>query len=148
MPMPGRPEGESETSLWLSLQSERMGPARFTWWEIGTEVEVVEHAASVEGKETRRLVPGRVKRPAVTLQRPFTGDDQLWDWLQAVRDGKLESARLDCSLHLYDPAGHSVFEYRLFQAWPFKLEVSVLKGSERPLETLTLAAEDIRSARP
>ena len=111
---------------------------------ISSETEVTEMKLVSGGyKEVVRKIPGRLKWGDITLKRGITANMDFWDWRQKVVDGKVDSARTNCTITMYDQANDAVAIWNLEQAWPSKLTGPSLNtdSSAVGIEELTLVCE-------
>jgi phage tail-like protein len=106
------------------------------------ELDVIEYREGNELARARKL-PGLVKYPNVTLKRGVTGNLELFDWWQSIRDGQL--LRRNVVITLLDEQRQPVQRWELRDAWPAKLDYSSLNalGNEVVIETLELAYEGL-----
>ncbi len=91
-----------------------------------------------------RAVPGRVSYPPVTLRFGLTSAQELWDWLLAAVNGRVD--RRNVSIVMLDSAGAAeVLRWNLLNAWPQEWYGAPLDAMSRELaiETLTLAHEGL-----
>ena len=134
------PPTRNRPSSGFSILVEIDGVGSFVFTEVeslGSESEVVE---TLEGG---LKFPRRVRFPNVTLRRGLTTDRMLWDWRQAVVEGR--SYRREVVIALLDDAGRPVLCWRLHGAWPAKWELSELDSSknEVAIETVELAYDGL-----
>ena len=87
---------------------------------IGSESEVIyEKAENPDTSETIvRPNPGRLSWTPVTLERGVTSNVDIWDWRQQVVDGKVDDARINCSIVAYDQSNQEIARWNLTNAWP------------------------------
>ena len=89
---------------------------------MGSENEVVEYKASgPKGEYVVYKVPGRLKWNNITLKRGLTDATDLWDWRKLVEQGKVEEARKNGSIVMFDQTGKEVARWNFTNAWPCKL---------------------------
>jgi phage tail-like protein len=144
-------------SLGALAQSEPVTANRFALtidgFEIATFSELSGIFSEVEpvyaSETSDRLIP-KNKPPFVTLKRGLTGALDLWTWHEAVTERRMQQARRDVSLVMFNPEGVPVARYFLTKAWPSKMELSGLQAgqSEELIETLTLTAEHVQRVAP
>ena len=111
---------------------------------LGSESEVVEHVAA--GKDGRTIIykiPGRCKWTNVGLKRGVTDSMDVWDWRKKVEDGKVEEARKDGSIVMYDQTNTEVARWNFENGWPAKVSGPSLNAStnEIAIEELEIAHE-------
>jgi phage tail-like protein len=89
---------------------------------LGSENEVVEYKASGDkGKFIMKKVPGRMKWNNITLKRGITDAMDMWEWRKQVEEGKVESARKNGSIVMYNQMNAEIARWNFVQAWPNKL---------------------------
>jgi phage tail-like protein len=113
---------------------------------IGSEHEVVDHkVVTPDGKQVIMKIPGRLKWGDITLKRGVTSSMEIWKWRKLVEDGKVEQARCNGSIVMYDQELKPVARWNFQRAWPTKVSGPTPKsdGNEIGLEELTIAHEYI-----
>lgn len=89
---------------------------------LGSENEVVEYKASgPKGQYIIKKVPGRMTWNNITLKRGITDSMDMWDWRKLVEDGKIEEARKNGSIVMFNQEGTAVARWNFVNAWPSKL---------------------------
>ena len=91
-----------------------------------------------------RKRPGRTSYSNIVLKRGYTATDELWTWMKAVVDGKVE--RKSGSVILMGDDGFTeIVRYNFFEAWPCRWKGFVLdgKGTGVAVEELEIAIEKI-----
>jgi phage tail-like protein len=89
---------------------------------LGSENEVVEYKASGDkGKFVMKKVPGRMKWNNITLKRGITNAMDMWSWRKQVEEGKVEAARKNGSIVMYNQSNEAIARWDFVQAWPNKL---------------------------
>ena len=113
---------------------------------IGSESEVIEDKKSVDGKDYVYKMPGRLKWGDVTLKRGITTNLSIWDWRRDVEEGKMNDARKNCSILLYDRAGEVAARWDFINAWPSKVSGPDIKadGNEFGIEEMVLVHEGMK----
>jgi len=106
---------------------------------VGSENEIVEHKAVVDGKEIIQKIPGRLKWSDVTLKRGITQDMSFWEWRQLVIDGKVGDARASVSIVMLDRDYNDVSRWEFTRAWPSKLSGPTFKSDSNELGVEELA---------
>ncbi|MDZ4764662.1 MAG: phage tail protein [Chloroflexota bacterium] len=113
---------------------------------LGSETEVTEHKITAQGdKEAVRKIPGRLKWGDITLKRGLTGSMDIWEWRKTVEDGKVDQARVNGSIMMYDNIGNLVAQWDFVSAWPSKLSGPSLNtdSSAVGIEEVTIVHEGI-----
>lgn len=106
---------------------------------LSARVEVVEYREGGMHNILRKL-PGKVDYTEVTLRYGLTRTRELWSWMQATIEGRVE--RKDISVIMLDTTGSSeVLRWNLFDAWPAEWQGAPLDalGRDVAIETLKLA---------
>jgi phage tail-like protein len=89
---------------------------------LGSEHEVIEHKIMGEGgQEIVKKIPGRLKWGDITLKRGITSNLDIWDWRKMVTDGKVDSARRNGSIMMFDQEGKEVARWNFERGWPSKV---------------------------
>jgi phage tail-like protein len=112
---------------------------------LGSEHEVIEHKVVQDGKEVMLKIPGRLKWENITFKRGITSRMDIWDWRKQVEEGKVDSARRNGSIIMYDWKLKPVARWDFESAWPVKVTGPQPKAdsNEIGIEELTLAHEYI-----
>ena len=113
---------------------------------LGSEHEVIEHnVVNEKGQEIVIKVPGRLKWDNITLKRGITSNMDIWDWRKMVEDGKIEDARHDGSVTMFDAQLNPVARWEFKRGWPLKVTGPQPKSdsNEIGIEELTIAHEYI-----
>ena len=89
---------------------------------LGSENEVVEYKASgPKGEYLIKKVPGRMKWNNITLKRGITDAMDMWKWRKLVEEGKVDEARKNGSIIMYNQKGDEIARWNFVAAWPSKL---------------------------
>jgi phage tail-like protein len=113
---------------------------------IGSEHEVIEHKVINEsGLEVVMKIPGRLKWENIVLKRGITSAMDIWDWRKTVEDGKVQDARRNGSIIMYDQSLKPVAQWDFERAWPLKVSGPQPKAdsNEIGIEELTITHEYI-----
>jgi phage tail-like protein len=113
---------------------------------IGSEHEIAEHkVVDKQGHEIIRKIPGRIKYQDVTLKRGITSDLELWKWREDVIDGKMDTARKNCTITMLDRSYQPVALWNFFNAWPSKVTGPSLKADDNSVgvEEVTIVHEGL-----
>jgi phage tail-like protein len=96
---------------------------------LSSEVQVIEHRENtITGKEVVKKLPGQKKYGDITLKRGKTDSKKLWEWHKKVQDGKIDEARKNASIVLFDYAGGEIARYNLTNCWPSKVSIGSLQA--------------------
>jgi phage tail-like protein len=129
-------------------------PLVFTRFHVVIDGVAVQGVKSVEGLPSvviqyppsappnRQLVPGKSKWLPVKLKRGITSDNQIFEWRQAVIDGKIQASRCEIDA---TTDNNVVVEYTLHRCWPSRYEGSHLHapGSAATPETVWISFDSV-----
>jgi phage tail-like protein len=116
---------------------------------LSSEVQVIEHKENKAGGiPVLHKLPGWRKDGDITLKHGVTKDTMMWKWIKEVHDGKIDSARSDGSVVLYDYERGEILRFNFFKAWPTKVSIGSLQagGSEILIQECVLAHEGLELA--
>jgi phage tail-like protein len=116
---------------------------------LQAEIQVIEHQElKQKGIPVLKKLPGARKWGDITLKRGKTDNPEFWKWIKEVQDGKIDSARRNASIVLYDYERGEKARFNILNAWPSKVSVGTLQagGSEVVLEECTLVHEGLEVA--
>ncbi|NWG22614.1 MAG: phage tail protein [Chloroflexi bacterium] len=89
---------------------------------LGSENEVVESKASgPDGKYVIKKLPGRMKWNNITLKRGITDAMDMWKWRKMLEEGKVQEARRNGTITMFNTMGEPVARWKFINAWPSKL---------------------------
>jgi phage tail-like protein len=115
---------------------------------LGSETEVVEHKIMSKGAKEPiiRKIPGRLKWGDIVLKRGITANMDFYDWRKQVEQGKVEGARLDGTIIMYDQKFSPVAEWTFTKGWPSKISGPSVKSDDNSIgiEELTIVHEGIK----
>ena len=79
----------------------------------------------------------------IVLTRGYTNSTELWDWIKAVLDGKVE--RKSGSIIMLDDALDEITRYNFFEAWPARWKGFEFDrgGNDASIEVLEIAVEKL-----
>jgi phage tail-like protein len=106
--------------------------------------EVATHAAvDDKGKQILQKIPGNLSYDDLVLRRGITDSTDLWDWRQKVIDGKVNQARANGSVIMYNAAGEEKARFNFFNGWPSGWKGPDVKADDNAvaLEEVTIAIE-------
>jgi phage tail-like protein len=116
---------------------------------LSSEVLVIEHRENnAAGINNNKKLPGTQKFGDITLKRGKTDNKTIWDWHKLVTDGKIDEARKNGSIVLYDYAMGEIARYNFINAWPSKASIGSLQaaGNDVLMEEVTLVHEGVELA--
>ncbi|HZY40468.1 MAG TPA: phage tail protein [Anaerolineae bacterium] len=110
---------------------------------LGSESQVVEYKESVKGVTVIRKQPGPIKWSDITLKRGVSDVMELWQWRKQVEQGKVDEARKNGSIVLYNQANSEIARWNFKDGWPSKLSGPQVKAdaSDVAIEELTITHE-------
>jgi phage tail-like protein len=113
---------------------------------LSTDISYAEYREGSDPSNAPRKIPNTYKAGDVTLKRGLIGSLNLWEWVQATRQGDPKS-RADVVVQLMAEDGSGpVAQWNLTGARPSKWNGPTLAakgGGEVAMEELTLVVEDI-----
>lgn len=120
---------------------------------LGMEVSVSEYRAGNSQENVPIKVFGLGKTADVTLKRGVVGSLDLFQWVQAVRDGDRSKDQYFKTVTIKlmaEDRNTTVLEWKLLNARPMKFSGPALNGksSDVAVEELVLSAENITMAAP
>jgi phage tail-like protein len=116
---------------------------------LSAEITVIEHHENKPGGiPVLKKLPGVMKWGDVTLKRGQTDDPGWWKWVKEVQEGKIDSARRNASIVLYDYERGERMRFNITNAWPSKLTIGGLQagGTDVVVEEVTLVHEGLEVA--
>ncbi len=89
---------------------------------LGSENEIVEYKASgPKGEYVVKKVPGRMKWNNITLKRGITDAMDMWEWRKLVEEGKIDDARKNGSIVMFNQEASEIARWNFVNAWPSKI---------------------------
>ncbi len=113
---------------------------------LGMEFTVTEYRNGNEKENRPRKINTSYKVPDVTLKRGVIKADNLWSWIQLVRNGKQSESLKPVTIELRSEDGEEVaVAWQLENARPLKYTGPTLNGTgtDIAIEELVLACEDL-----
>jgi len=111
---------------------------------LASEVDVIELKENTrDGKLVIHKSPGAMKPPTITLKRAKNSSKALWDWHEAMLQGKVSESRKNGSVILKSYDGTEVARYNFTNAWVSKVTTGTLKAgaNEVLMEEASLVCE-------
>jgi len=117
------PEKDPLVSAWFGVEFQGQVAGAFRECTgLGSENDVVEYKASgPKGEFVMKKVPGRMKWNDITLKRGITDTMDMWKWRQKVEEGKVDEARKNGSVVMFNQQGQEVARWDFVSAWPSKI---------------------------
>jgi phage tail-like protein len=116
---------------------------------LGVTISVIENRSNIPGGQPIiQKLPGARKHDDIHLSRGKVADRAFWDWIKTVQEGKIDQARKNGSIVLYDYAHGEVQRFNFRNGWPARVEVGRLTAGADTvlLESVTIAIEDLEVA--
>jgi len=116
---------------------------------LSTEVQVIEHKeTTLSGKDVVKKLPGQKKFGDITLKVGVTDDKKIFEWHKKVLDGKIDEARKNGSIVLYDYANAEKARWNFVNAWPSKVSYGSMSTTSNDilLQDVTLVVESVEQA--
>lgn len=117
---------------------------------LNAEVTIAEYRAGNARVNYVSKIPGMHKSGDVTLKRGVIGAQNLYQWLQALREGKLAQAKRNITIKLMnEDRSDAVLSWKLVGAMPSKWTGPTLTakgGGDVAMEELVLSVEMIEQA--
>ena len=110
---------------------------------MGIKVDTIEYREGGAGHVVKKL-PGPVEYEPITLHYGFTASIELWNWMMAAVNGKVE--RKNVSIAILDADGITeVARWDLINAWPCRWRGALLDamGHEAAIHEITLVFESL-----
>ena len=113
---------------------------------LGSQSEVIENLAAGAGGVTRIYkIPGVTRWTNINLKRGVTDSMDVWAWRKQVEEGKVNEARKNGSIIMYDQTNTEVARWNFENGWPAKISGPNLDAStnEIAIEELEIAHEKL-----
>jgi len=111
---------------------------------LGVSIGVIENRSNqVGGQPILQKMPGSVKYDDIHLSRGKVADPAFWEWIKTVQDGKIDQARKDGSIILFDVMHGEVTRFNFFNGWPSRVDIGKLSAGADSvlLESVTITIE-------
>ncbi len=113
---------------------------------LGSEHEVVEHkVVDPNGNDLVQALPGRLKWQPISLKRGITKVRDVWDWRKMVEDGKVDTARSNGTITMFNQELQPIARWEFVNAWPSKVSGPQLQSDSNSfgIEEMTIVHEGI-----
>jgi phage tail-like protein len=103
-------------------------------------------AAGKSGETVYTKQPGRIKYNDITFKAGLTEDSlKLHKWREKVELGKVNEARTNGTIWMFDQENNPMAKWRFLNAWPSKLSGPSLNANanDTAIEEMTIAVEKI-----
>jgi phage tail-like protein len=103
-----------------------------------------------QGAVVRTKIPGNVKSGNLTLKRGMTCSQTLWDWFEAVQEGKWADKRCNGSISIYDQSAKMQARFELRGMWPTSYKIADLsaRATTIEIEEMEVAFESFKRVNP
>ena len=111
---------------------------------LGAEVSIIEYRHGLSPQYSTIKMPGQKTFNNITCSRGiFKGDNELFEWWKTINLNQI--ARRDITISLLDEDHEPVMSWKIFNAWPVKVDGPSLnsRGDEVAIETLEMAHEGL-----
>ena len=118
---------------------------------LGSKSETIEYvAAGLKGATHVYKIPGAPKWSNIVLKRGVTDSMDVWDWRKQVEDGKVDEARRDGSIVMYDQTNTELARWNFINGWPAAVSGPNMDAStnEIAVEELEIAHEQLVRVKP
>ena len=116
---------------------------------INAEIQTIEHRENkIGGLPVLKKLPGARKWGDLTLKRGRTDNKIIWEWHKSVMEGKIDEARKNGSIVLFDYAHGETSRFNFINAWPSKVSIGSLNagGNDILIEECTIVHEGLSPA--
>jgi phage tail-like protein len=113
---------------------------------LNIEITVAEYRAGNDATNHVRKVPGVHKSGDVTLKRGVMGAQNLYGWINAVREGNVDDAKRTVTVTLLKENREPVLTWKLLGAMPLKWtgpQLSAKGGTDVAIEEFVLSVETV-----
>lgn len=113
---------------------------------LGSQSEVIENLSAGAGGVTHIYkIPGVTRWTNIVLKRGVTDSMDVWAWRKQVEEGKVNEARKNGSIIMYDQTNTEVARWNFENGWPSKISGPNLDAStnEIAIEELEIAHEKL-----
>ena len=117
---------------------------------VDSETEIIEYKeVSKNGVMIIRKLPGAMKWANITLKKSIDSQKTLWDWRKKVVDGKIDEARKNGSIVLYDSTQKEVARWNFQAGWPSSWKGANLNAGENAvaIEEIVITHEGLERAK-
>jgi phage tail-like protein len=111
---------------------------------------VTHKVVTQDAKEVVLQLPGRCDGGEITFKRGLTVNFEFWTWREMVIEGKMNDARVDGSIVMFDRAYQEVRRWNFINAWPSKISGPTISAdsSDFAIEELTIVHEGMYADAP
>jgi phage tail-like protein len=113
---------------------------------LDSESNIIEYKEAGKGGQTViKKVPGELKWSNIELKRGVTEVLELWEWRKKVEDGKVDEARKNGSIVLYNQDNQEIARWNFEAGWPSKVTGPQLNANNNDIavEAVTICHEGL-----
>jgi phage tail-like protein len=113
---------------------------------LDSESQIIEYKeAGKSGQTVIKKVPGAIKWSNIELKRGVTDVMELWEWRKKVEQGKVDEARKNGSIVLYNQDNQEIARWNFVEGWPSKITgpQANANNNEIAVEALTICHEGV-----
>ena len=113
---------------------------------LDSESNIIEYKeAGKNGQTVIKKVPGEIKWSNIVMKRGVTSVLELWDWRKKVEDGKVDEARKNGSIVLFNQDNMEVARWNFEAGWPSKVTGPQLNANNNDIaiEEVTICHEGL-----
>jgi phage tail-like protein len=117
---------------------------------LGSENSIItQEGRNEKGQYIVQKLPGNIKWTDIVLKSGVTSSLKMWDWRKLVEEGKVEQARKNGALVMYNSEGNEIARWELIRCWPSKLTGPSMdaKSGEVAIEELTVTHEGYKRSK-
>ena len=141
-------EKDPLVSAWFGLEFQNKIEGSFRECTgMGSETQVVEHKATdAKGQYVMKKLPGRMKWNDIVLKQGVTDSMAMWKWRELCELGKIDEARKNGSLVMFDVKGTEIARWDFVNAWPSKITGPQANATQSSIaiEELTIVHEGVK----
>jgi phage tail-like protein len=111
---------------------------------LGLSIGVIENRQNQAGAlPVLQKLPGSVKYDDIHLSRGKVADPAFWNWVKLVQEGKIDQARKNGSVVLFDYTRGAATTFSFYNGWPSRVEIGKLTagGDSVLLESVVITIE-------
>jgi phage tail-like protein len=144
--MPGSKDEQLYISNSFALEIDSVAMAFFT--EVSGLESATDHTEVTQQTKDGRVysirVPSRNSNKPGTLTlktKSVGGAEQLWKWRKEIVDGKVDKARRNGSVVIYDTENKEIGRWNFIKGWPSKLSIGSLSAGSNDAVDVELSIE-------
>jgi phage tail-like protein len=114
---------------------------------LDSESNIIEYKeAGKNGQTIIKKVPGELKWSNIVMKRGVTEVLELWEWRQQIEDGKVDDARKNGSVVMYNQNNEEMARWNFEAGWPSKITGPQLNANNNDIaiEEITICHEGLK----